>query len=378
MNVTIRDSNVLNSLRPADMLTYLRASGWQRESEIGDKAELWVKSDEGRLETDLLVPLRRQARDFALRASELLKTLEHVEGRSQQEIVEDIEATSTDTVRIRAISSDAGSGTISLDAGVVLIEQAREIVLAAACATVRPKPYWARRKPAEASEYIKKVRLGQTERGSYVVALQSPVPPVLRASSEPELPFERQVTETLSKSLSAVHAAARQAAATGDLEPFRVSVNAGVSANLCDAIVRLFNATPSAEFNVSISWSKSRPSTLGPVYQTTLSSDFIPVIAEASRLFKEIAPEDDFELLGFVERLDRATGMDSGHVAVNTVIEERMRRVGIELRGSDYRTAVTAHAESQPISCTGDLVKMGRSYELHNPRDFQLVNVDRS
>ena len=276
------------------------------------------------------------------------------------------------------MASDASSGTVSLDAGVVLIEQAREIVLAAACATVRPKPYWARRKPVEASEYIKKVRLGQTERGSYVVTIQSPVPPAFRTSSESELPFERQVTETLLSSLSAVHAAARQAVATGDLEPFRVSVAAGVSANLCDAIVRLFNVTPGVEFNVSISWSKSRPSAHGQVSQTTLSSDFIPVIAEASRLFKEIAPEDDFELLGFVERLDRATGMDSGHVAVNTVIEEKMRRVGIELRDSDYRTAVTAHAESHPISCTGDLVKMGRSYELRNPRDFQIVNVDRS
>ena len=101
MNVTIRDRNVLNSLRPADLLTYLRASGWQRESEIGDKAESWVKSAEGRLEADLLVPLRRQAGDFALRVSELLKTLEDVEGRSQEEIVEDIEAASTDTERWR-------------------------------------------------------------------------------------------------------------------------------------------------------------------------------------------------------------------------------------------------------------------------------------
>jgi hypothetical protein len=304
--------------------------------------------------------------------------LEHVEGRSQQEILEDIEATSTDTVRIRAISADAVGGTVSLDAGVTMIEQAREIVLAAACSTVRPRSYWARRKPAEASEYIKKVRLGQTDRGSYVVTLQSPVPPSLRSDLEPEQPFERRVTETLSRSLSAVHAAARQAAGTGELDSFREAVASGVSANLCDAIVRLFDATPGAEFKVSVSWSKGRPSKQGPIYETILSSDFAPVIAEASRIFKETAPEDDFEVLGFVERLDRPPGLDHGHVTVNSVLDRRMRRIVIELRDPDYQVAVEAHRQPRPISCTGDLIRNGRSYELKNPRDFQIVDVDHS
>ena len=378
MNVTIRDSDVLNSLRPADLLTYLRASGWQQESGIGDKAELWVKPDPDGPATDILVPLRRGAGDFALRTSELLKTLEDVEGRSQQEIVEDIEASSADIIRIRAVSSDAASGTISLDSGVMFVEQAREMVLAAACATVVPKAYWARRKPSAAVDYIKKVRLGQTERGSFVITLQSPVPPALRTAVQLEQPFERQVIETLSNSLSAVHSAARQATASGDLEPFRGSVEAGVNANFCDAIVRLFDASPGSEFKISISWSKSRPSARGIRYETSLSSDFIPVIAEASRLFKETAPEDDFELLGFVERLDRATGMNSGRVLVNTVIEEKPRRVGVEFEDRDYQTAVKAHAESRPISCTGDLEKVGRSYQLRSPRDLRIVDLDLS
>jgi hypothetical protein len=378
VNVTIRDRDVLGSLRPADLLNYLRASGWQRESEIGEKAELWVRSQQDGPEMDVLVPLRREAGDFALRASELLRTLEEVEHRSQQQIIEDIGTSSADVVRIRAVSPEAASGSILLDSGVIFFEQAREMVLAAACATVQSKAYWARRKPAPAAEYIKKVRLGQTERGSYVITIQSPVTPALRTAIQPEQPFERQVIETLSSSLSAVHSAARQAAATGDLEPFRTSVDAGVSANLCDAIVRLFEASPTAQLEVSVSWSRSRPSSRGAISHTTLSSDFVPVIAEASRLFKEIAPEDDFELFGFVERLDRPTEMPFGQVYVNALIEGRPRRVSIQLGDPEYQLAIRAHGQRLSISCVGDLIKTGRSYQLQNPRDFRIVDIDAS
>jgi hypothetical protein len=376
MNVTIRDSDVLNSLRPADLLTYLRAAGWQREADVGEKAEVWMKRDGGGNTIDLVVPLRREAKDFALRASELLRTLEDVEGRSQQEILEDIEATSADIIRIRAISSDAANGTISLDSGVIFVQQAREMVLAAACATVVPKPFWATRKPPAAVEYMKKIRLGQTERGSFVITVQSPVSPALRTHVEPEQPFERQVIETLSDSLLAVHSAARQAAATGDVDSFQSSVQVGVSANLCDAIVRLFEAIPGGELSVLISWSKSRPSLRGPNYQATFSADFIPVIAEASRLFKRTTPEHDFQVTGFVERLERITGVSSGHVWIENVIDRGPRRVSIELKEHDYELAAKAHVESCPISCVGDLVKTGRSYQLQSPRDLRIMDSD--
>lgn len=377
MNVTIRDSKVLNTLKPTDMVAYLRASGWQRESDLDGNAELWISPGSGK--SDVLVPLRRAARDYALRASEFLKILEDVEGRSQQEIFDDIEPTSSDVIRLRTASSEAAtSGTISLDSGVVLFEEARDLVLAAACATVQPKTFWARRRPPKAVEFMKGIRLGQTERGSYVVTIQSPVSPALRTEIQPEQPFERRVIETLSQSLSALQTAARQANSTGDMKPFQESVDLGISANLCDSVVRLFEAGLSADLDVTFSWSRNRPSQNGPVSSISLSSEFKPVIEEASRLFKQSAPEDDFELIGFVERLDRDMGAETGQVFVNTLMDERPRRVAIELSDPAYQVALTAHGDTRPVSCTGELVKTGRSYELRNPRDFRLLDVDFS
>jgi hypothetical protein len=377
MRVTIRDREVLNSLRPVDLIAYLRASGWIREAEIGNKAAVWVKPN-GPEPQDVIVPLQRDAADFALRIAEVLGRLEFVEQRSQEDIIKDVITASADLIRIRSLSAGAADGTIPLDIGVAFVEHAREMILAAACAAVAPNPYWPRRKPQRAAEYIEHVRMGQTEQGSYVLTIHSPVPPALRADAPTESPFERQVVETLTRSLRSVREAAQQAIETADLQPFRAAVHNGVSANLCDALVGLGRVSPNNGIEVAVSWSRSRPIEGAPRSSTAIPSDLIPVIQEASRLFKETEPQDDFELLGFVERLDRPLGANVGQVFINALIDERPRRVRMELEDRDYQVALQAHKESRPISCVGDLRKEGRSFHLLNPRQFQLLEIEEA
>ncbi len=377
MKVTIRDKEVLNSLRPVDLIAYLRASGWNREADIGNKASVWVKPD-GPQPQDVVVPLRRDAADFALRIAEVLGKLEFVEQRSQEDIVKDLITTSADLVRIRSLSAGAADGTIPLDVGVAFVEHAREMILAAACATVAPSPYWPRRKPLRAAEFMENVRMGQTEQGSYVLTIHSPVPPALRADALAESPFERQVMQMLTRSLVSVREAAQLAVETGDLLPFRAAVHNGVSANLCDALVGLGRVSPNNGIEVSVSWSRSRPNNGSPRSTTAISSDFIPVIQEASRLFKETEPRDDYELFGFVEKLERPVGVITGHVSVNALIDERPRRVLLELAEPEYEVALQAHKESRPITCVGDLRKEGRSFQLQNPRQFRLLEIEEA
>ena len=377
MKVTIRDQSVLNSLRPVDLIAYLRASGWSRETEIEQKASIWLKLDMLG-QPDVVVPLRRDAADFALRISEVLGTLESVEQRSQEDIFKDLLTASSDLVRIRSITGETADGTIALDVGVSFVEHAREMIMAAACATVVPRPYWARRKPPKATEFMQTVRMGQTERGSYVLTLHSPVPPTLRTDAPAEAPFERQVTEMLMRSLAAIRESAQQAVDTGDLQPFRTAVHSGVSANLCDALVGLGRISPNNSIEVSVSWSRSRPIHGLNRSTATIPSDFIPVIQEASRLFKEAMPQDDFEILGFVEKLERVVGAGSGQASVNTLIDEQPRKVSLELGDPDYQVAVQAHRDSRPIYCIGELAREGRSFRLRNPRQFRLLELEEN
>jgi hypothetical protein len=376
MRAAIHDVDTLRSLKPLEVVQYLRAKGWQQEGDLGNKATLWVTDTDA----EIVLPMRRDLGDFALRMAEVLQTLEQVEARSQLDILRDLQAASSDLIRIRAPAGNAADGTIPIEAAVAFVERARDLMLAAACAAIDKRSYFATRKPAQATDYLDQVRMGQTERGSFVLTILSPVTPLLRPADpgllfpiEPPEPYERSVTRTLAFSLSAIRAAADTAAANGDLKPFSDAVGQGVSANLCEALVGLAQASPSDGLDIGISWSPNRAVAATTPHRIMMPADSIPLIREAARLFRETGPVEDFELQGGVVGLSRAEGAAIGHVTVAGFIEGRARKVLIDLPEQDYATAIRAHEEEAIVLCTGELVKEGRSFQLQNPRRFRML-----
>jgi hypothetical protein len=97
MRANIRDARILSEVQPLNLFAYLRGRQW-RELERVEKGSFWgKKDDEG--EVEVLLPSDSALRDYANRISDLLKTLERVEGRSQLEIIEDLLVSSSDVIR---------------------------------------------------------------------------------------------------------------------------------------------------------------------------------------------------------------------------------------------------------------------------------------
>ncbi|HAA30404.1 MAG TPA: hypothetical protein DCE56_25345 [Cyanobacteria bacterium UBA8553] len=96
MVVTVRDPEVLSNLQPLQVTKYLQSRGWhQDEPQPGDKASFWWLRHEDETYFYIDVPLKTAYRDFPLRMSETLSTLEKAEKRSQLEILYDLFTTAT-------------------------------------------------------------------------------------------------------------------------------------------------------------------------------------------------------------------------------------------------------------------------------------------
>lgn len=385
MNAAIYDDSALRALGVSELSAYLRTTGWNVARPLGDRATLWHKRTENDDEFEVFVPQRRSFDDYALRIKQALTVLAAVEMRSELVIYRDIILTQTDTVRLQFRSSLFEDGSVPLAQAVKMVEQAREMMLAAACAAVQPRAYYHKRKPTQAMEYLEKVRLGQTEQGSFVLALQTTVPPRLRlpeaqeeslfpeTAPPPEEPFERRVTMTLAQSVLEAAKAALSANITGDLSPFQQAVSIGVNANLCDAIADMGLETPTQEFSVDFHWSPSRALIMPMPGRVDFTPDLFQTLREAARLFRENAPLEDFELEGFVVGLKRDEGEMEGQITVSGIVDNSPRRIQVILGDADYQLALEAHGQEQAIRCTGELVKEGRSYVLHNPRSFAIL-----
>jgi hypothetical protein len=355
-------------------MTYLRATGWQLSSR-SEKATYWEKTNrEGTGTFELLVPLRREFGDFANRINEVLETLETAETRSQLEIFGELVTASADVIRVRTHPrAGEDQGSLSLEDGVSAHERVREMILAAACATIGRRALYAKRKPERAMSYLRRIRLGQAERGSYVFTLISPVSPALRDATAiaTEEPFERRVVETLAGALSATRqAAVASAVLGGDMEPFKTAIAQGVSANLFEAIGGLSEASGDQPIEVSFSWARSRLPTTNFPASIGIAQDLVPSIREAARVFRATEPLPDFELVGSVVALRRDEGAPTGIITVVCPVEGKMRRVLIELPDPFYHEGVKAHDEQGVLLCYGDLEREGRSYILRNPHDL--------
>jgi hypothetical protein len=378
VRVAIQDVLALRSLKPLELIAYLRAKGWRQELEIPNKGTIWALDED----YELTLPTRRELGDYVLRISEVLHTLARAEDRSELDVLRDIQATTSDLIRVRVSNQSAEAGALPLEEAVRFVAYTRDMMLAAACAAIEKRSVYAKRKPQQAMDYLNHVQMGQTERGSFVLTILSPVTPELRPAqgslldTEPEDPYERRVTRILMDSLSALDIAARDATLHSNMDPFQNAVERGVSANLCDALVGLSAVSSGDNLDMQISWSRTRPVSPTIPARVLFGSDTIQVVEEAARMFREVAPSEDCEVTGFVLASDRGVEEVEGDIKLDAYVDGKFHRVSIPLGPAEYSVALRAHDERRVVTCIGDLVKQGRGYRLQNPHHFKILSTE--
>lgn len=223
-------------------------------------------------------------------------------------------------------------------------------------------------------------RLGQTEHGSYVLTILSPVSPQLNAYSDTELfpedPFQRQVIRTLAQSVDLTVQAAEQSVSSSNFEPFQSAVTKGVSANLCEAISRLFKVGNTMTVSFSVSWAQNRPEPVGYPTRIRINREVVPVIEEAARIFRAHDSLDGYLVQGSVIKLERAANEGEGRVTVMAKVEDNWRKVVITLPPAEYERALKAHQGFRPVKVTGNIIKEGRTYRLNQPSGFDFAPED--
>ena len=99
----------------------------------------------------------------------------------------------------------------------------------------------------------------------------------------------------------------------------------------------------------------------------------MPIVQEAARLFRETAPQEGVEVIGSVNKLEHQSDT-RGRVTIYGSVEGVPRTVVTELSEAEHSLAVRAYEGRLPITCSGELVREGRSWTLKNPRGVRLLS----
>jgi hypothetical protein len=156
------------------------------------------------------------------------------------------------------------------------------------------------------------------------------------------------------------------------MQPFLDAASVGVSANLCDAIAGLVLDSGAESLAIRLKWSPARVPPPDIPTRVLFARDTVRVVKEASRIFRETTPRDEFELLGMVVALQRDEGAASGTATIAALVDGALRKVRVALGADAYALAIRAHQEECRVRCLGRLVKEGRSLTLREPHRIEL------
>ena len=369
MKVSIHDRGALLAVSPAALSAYARVAGWSRKEPYRMHSDIYV----GEARPEIIVPRTERLGDYASVVATLIETFADFAGQDELNVYRSLVIADRDVIRVRAAESDDGS--VTLNDGVDLIGGARDLLLSAACSLREPQPVYRAGANREATDLLKQVRLGQTDQGSFVVTLLTPVvpPPMPTLFPDPDdqnAPIERQMTKRLAEALTAARQAAERTAA-GDEGAFGEAVANGVSANLCEALVRLIEPFPTLDLGVS--WARTRPVTVpGPVVRFGRAD--AALLRAAARSLRDRAPRPDELLYGFVHLLKRGEAAEAGTIGLAADIDGHQQSVVTFLERRDYERVVQAHGDRAPVVLTGDLERLGQRWRLLNPRIVKIIH----
>lgn len=365
----------------AQVAAFLRANRWT-ERESGPRWAVYVGPERG---MEIELPLVETAPDFPRVVSDLLVDLGRMLDRPPASILRDILAEGKDLLRLRVEAPSTEEGQLHLEAGRGVYQGIRDLFLAVASSSLDPRPVYPTRKRAEAMDLLRQARLGLPEHGSVTLVIENPLPPALgqgRLFNAPvirdDLPFERRVSLRYAEAMAALPEVVRQAQLQDSVVPFEAAVAHGVSANLCEAVAQIFEATEARRVVATASLSARWPVPAGfVVADGVLGATMVPVLREAARSLREAALYADLVVEGPVVKLHSADAEAGGTAAIRAEVDGVMKTVWVDLGAADYARVIQAHKDGSLVRLTGELKREGR-WLLRSPRDLQVIAIEEA
>jgi hypothetical protein len=361
----------LDSVSTSLLRSSLTATGWISSPVNGQPFQI-LESPDG--ETDIELPLHRNYRDYRARLNEAIIELEKYLGDRARAYMLQLLAGPTDEVQF-VDESPTLYGSIRWSLGEDLYQTARESFRAAAKSTGQHLPSFGNKGAGLAKRFMDRVRMGQTEQGSYVIKALIPLndePDALPLGGQFDLAgsFYRRVNENLMQAVGVAVEAAEEYNRNESLGPFMDAVDYGVSAELVEALSQVAQHD---ETEIRATWSPllADPSNTPNAVDVTPAhaSAFVSVVPS----LKKQSSVTQVTVTGTVTGLDRLRYGEAGISKLEVTSGINARRLRVRLSREQYDSAIAAHQEGNLLKVTGEVSRAGNIHWLYNVRNIEII-----
>lgn len=360
---------------PRALKSYAIALDWRLVDGLNGDVTVYHRPDS--TAHQVIIPIDTSLDDYDQAVAETIRKFADYEHRPANAVLDDLLQPPADILKFREISSDAETGNLPFEHAVRMINGIRRLLLSVAHSVLDPKPYHPRLSLSEAEEFVNRCRLGQTERGSFVLSVACPLESRLSLPGVANKPFARRTTNLLMRSLDAL---ARLDSSQPADELLDRSRNPGISANLLESILQLRPEGDRATLTVSATWSRTFPQeSRQPVGSVQLAQDVFQraeAIAQCLRTPPVPVPSLYPALVTALRgQPNLANPLPSGEVDF-TVLEPEEGELSARgnLNSDDYAVAAAAHLATDLVVFKGTLRRLPRMSRVENISDFKRLD----
>lgn len=361
------------ALLPVDVTEWLRIHGWSQTAALGDIAQRWQNDTAG-----VVVPMFTRSPDFTLRWSEMLNRLANSFDTDPAGVLLAVAKAGSDIAEFRA--SGQIDDSIPLGDASTLIDSVRRSMQASANSALQPRSYYGHSLPDAARDHARKVRMGQTRHGSYVIPVISRLPILQPDDADDAVlfedvayqPFARSAMLKLAQGLAALRELTHGTSAPA-ASRITEAVGAGVSSELCEAVANTLEAESITALSVAFTWAERLPASSAPV-SVNLESEAVPLLRHVGSVLRGEPIIGRQTVVGYVKRLDRGEDDEVGRITLRTLDSDKARNITIDLNDADYHIAGEANTDRRMVAATGILHREpGRALRFSEVVDFHLL-----
>jgi hypothetical protein len=253
----------------SDAQRYVLSRGWVKHpSSPRDGGYFHYKKHDAQL------PMSREYLDYDSAMVRFATLVAKAEGRKFEHVLLDLAAKDVDRHRTARV----GAKDASLDATMGLLEGMQRGLAAAAASVLQPRPVHPLQNAAEVQRFVNATRFTNTEAGSFVVVIDTPLEVQDAAES-----FGRLASVSFMRSLAHIARSLKRRAPERIVHPSPAAPV--VSANLCEALLRMAPKSESSDLRFAVSWSPSRDNPIGVAKEVILArSMYEPLEKVAAQL----------------------------------------------------------------------------------------------
>ena len=367
----MRDNYNVNNITAASLERYLLLNDWVRNYDFSNRNMMVFEQGN----EVLAFPASEMFSDFYVGLPNVLETLSYLYDKSVQDITKEIIASYHDFLEFRIKSEISSDGQLPLDYASECIEGIKDLILYAACAEQTNQPVCFR-VTNNAKNLLNGFKLAQTEVGSFVINIDIQVADEEEQYKidgiEVDKGIEHMVVERIGRAIKQIDEITRDNSIFDKI--VTDAYKSGVTANICESLMKLKLDSPSAEIETKIRYATACGKREVDVVK--IQNGHFCTMSEIAKHYRENESKMLVSVEGYITALNKKK-IDEVHsdrvIKAVVNLNGNMRTVNAELCDEDYRLACDAHRDGEKIVIKGTLDMSKKIYKFLSVDSFCII-----